>query len=165
MFLRECKSDPTKALCAVCNLQFSIENSGIDDINRHSKSKKHLECLKSAESNRSQTIYETFHMTTSELNKLCAAEVTMVFHTVKHSHSYISQDCTINLSKKCFPDSSIAKNITCNRTKQYSLINWAREIACNVLAPSITNYVVLELRDVAFFSVCSYMSKLKLEFN
>ncbi|CAM4954458.1 unnamed protein product, partial [Rotaria socialis] len=30
----------------------------------------------------------------------------------------------------------------------------AREIACNVLATSITNSVVLELRDVPFFSVC-----------
>ncbi|CAF4651227.1 unnamed protein product [Rotaria sp. Silwood2] len=146
-FLRECKTDPTKALCVVCNIQFSIQNSGVGDINRHTKSKKHLEYLKSTESNRSKPIYETFHMATSELNKLCAAEGTMVFHAVKHSHSYISQDCTINLSKKCFPDSSIAKNITCNRTK-------AHEIACNVLAPSITNSVVLELLDVAFFSVC-----------
>ena len=41
----------------------------------------------------------------------------MVFHAVKHSHSYISQACTINLAKKCFPDSSIAKNITCGSTK------------------------------------------------
>ncbi|CAF3185040.1 unnamed protein product [Rotaria sp. Silwood2] len=146
-FLRECKTDPTKALCVVCNIQFSIQNSEVGDINRHTKSKKHLEYLKSAESNRSKPIYETFHMATSELNKLCAAEGTMVFHAVQHSHSYISQDCTINLSKKCFPDSSIAKNITCNRTK-------AHEIACNVLAPSITNSVVLELLDVAFFSVC-----------
>ncbi|CAF3358710.1 unnamed protein product [Rotaria socialis] len=126
---------------------FSIQNSGIGDINSHTKSKRHLEYLKSAESNRSKTIYETFHMKTSELNKLCAAEGTMVFHAVKHSHSYISQACTINLSKKCFPDSSIAKNITCNRTK-------ASEIACNVLAPSITGSVVLELRGVSFFSVC-----------
>ncbi|CAF4357157.1 unnamed protein product [Rotaria socialis] len=31
---------------------------------------------------------------------------------------------------------------------------YAREIACNVLATSITNSVVLELRDVPFFSVC-----------
>ncbi|CAM4945455.1 unnamed protein product [Rotaria socialis] len=126
---------------------FSIQNSGIGDINSHTKSKRHLEYLKSAESNRSKTIYETFHMKTSELNKLCAAEGTMVFHAVKHSHSYISQACTINLSKKCFPDSSIAKNITCNRTK-------ASEIACNVLAPPITGSVVLELRGVPFFSVC-----------
>ncbi len=56
-------------------------------------------------------------MTTSELNELCAVEGTMVFHTVKHSHSYISYACTIDTIKKCFPDSSITKNITCDKTK------------------------------------------------
>jgi hypothetical protein len=59
-----------------------------------------------------KTVLATFHVATSELNRLCAAESTMVFHAVKHSHSYISQACTINLNKKCFPDSSVAKNIT-----------------------------------------------------
>ncbi|CAF4401328.1 unnamed protein product, partial [Rotaria magnacalcarata] len=68
----------------------------------------------------------------------------MVLYTVKHSHSHISHVCTINIIKKCFPDSSTAKNITCDRTK-------AREIACNVLAPSLTSYIVNEIRNVSFF--------------
>jgi len=51
-FLRECKTDSTKALCIVCNTQFSIQNSGIGDIHRHIKRKKHQDCLKSAEANR-----------------------------------------------------------------------------------------------------------------
>ena len=56
-------------------------------------------------------------MTTTELNRLSAIEGAIVFHTVKHSHSYISQACTINMISKCFPDSSTAKNITCDKTK------------------------------------------------
>jgi hypothetical protein len=51
-FLRECKTDPTKALCVVFNIQFSIQNSEVGDINSHKESKKHLEYLKSTESNR-----------------------------------------------------------------------------------------------------------------
>ena len=39
-------------LCVACSIQFSIQNSGIGDINSHKKSKKHLEYLKSAKSNR-----------------------------------------------------------------------------------------------------------------
>ena len=45
-FLKECKSDTTKALCIVCNIQFSIQNSGITDINNHMKTKKHQACSK-----------------------------------------------------------------------------------------------------------------------
>ncbi len=51
-FLRECKNDPTKALCIFCNIKFSIQNSGIGDINRHIQRNKHQECSKSAEANR-----------------------------------------------------------------------------------------------------------------
>jgi hypothetical protein len=51
-FLKECKNDTTRALCTICNIQFSIQNSGITDINNHIKTKKHQECLKSFESNK-----------------------------------------------------------------------------------------------------------------
>ncbi|CAM4974346.1 unnamed protein product [Rotaria socialis] len=146
-FLRECKTDQTKAVCVTCNIQFSILNSGVGDINHHVQTKKHQDRTKSAEANPSNRIYSTFNITTTELNKLCAVEGAMVFHTVKHSHSYISHGCTIDTIKKCFPDSSTVKNITCDRTK-------AREIACNVLAPSLTDYIVAELKNVSSFSIC-----------
>ncbi|CAF4631839.1 unnamed protein product [Rotaria socialis] len=116
-FLRECKTDQTKAVCVTCNIQFSILNSGVGDINHHVQTKKHQDRTKSAEANPSNRIYSTFNITTTELNKLCAVEGAMVFHTVKHSHSYISHGCTIDTIKKCFPDSSTVKNITCDRTK------------------------------------------------
>ncbi|CAF1564257.1 unnamed protein product, partial [Adineta ricciae] len=146
-FLRECKTDQTKAMCIVCNIQFSIQNSGIGDINHHIRTKKHQDCLKSNEANPTHRIDKSLNITTSELNKLCAVEGAMVFHTVKHSHSYISHACTIDIIKKCFPDSYTVKNITCDRTK-------AREIACNVLAPSLTDSLVSELQNVSSFSIC-----------
>ncbi|CAF4176055.1 unnamed protein product [Rotaria sp. Silwood2] len=49
---KQCKNDTTKALRIICNIQFSIQNSGITDINNHMKTKKHQYCLKSAESNK-----------------------------------------------------------------------------------------------------------------
>lgn len=134
-FLRECKSDPTKALCITCNVQFSIQNSGLGDINHHIQTKRHQERTQSAEANRCKTYCYRFYcqrlpklflakrldaaykVTTTELNRLSAVEGSMVFHSVKHSHSYISQACTINMIRKCFPDSSTAKNVTCDKTK------------------------------------------------
>ncbi|CAF4252336.1 unnamed protein product [Rotaria sordida] len=51
-FLKECKTDQTKALCIICNLQFSIQNSGVGDVNSHMKTKKHQDNLKSVEANK-----------------------------------------------------------------------------------------------------------------
>ena len=56
-FLRECKDDPTKALCTVCNVKFSIQNSGLGDIHRHAETNKHKQSTKAAEANPS----EIFH--------------------------------------------------------------------------------------------------------
>jgi hypothetical protein len=60
---------------------------------------------------------EAYRVTTTELNRLSAIEGSMVFHSVKHSHSYISQAYTINMIRKCFPDSSTAKNVPCDKTQ------------------------------------------------
>ncbi|CAM4974443.1 unnamed protein product [Rotaria socialis] len=78
-FLRECKTDQTKAVCVTCNIQFSILNSGVGDINHHVQTKKHQDRTKSAEANPSNRIYSTFNITTTELNKLCAVEVEWKF--------------------------------------------------------------------------------------
>jgi hypothetical protein len=62
----------------------------------------------------------------TELTKLTAAEITLVYHGIRHGHSYLSQACIADVSKKLFHDSIIGKNLTCGRTK-------AREIVVNVL--------------------------------
>jgi hypothetical protein len=54
-FLRECKTDRTKALWITCNIQFSIQNSGLGDINHHIETKEHQERTKSAEANLCKT--------------------------------------------------------------------------------------------------------------
>lgn len=56
-FLRECKDDSTKALCIVCNIKFSIQNSGLGDIRRHTETNKHKQSVKAAETNRSEIFY------------------------------------------------------------------------------------------------------------
>jgi hypothetical protein len=56
-FLRECKSDATKALCIVCNVQFSIQNSGLGDIHHHMETNKHKQSTKAAEANPSKVYH------------------------------------------------------------------------------------------------------------
>ncbi|CAF5077944.1 unnamed protein product [Rotaria magnacalcarata] len=61
-FLRECKTGQTKALCITCNIQFSIQNSGLGDINHHIQTKKHQDRMKSIEANSCKTYhYEFYH--------------------------------------------------------------------------------------------------------
>ncbi|CAF1666666.1 unnamed protein product, partial [Adineta ricciae] len=120
---------------------------GLGDIHRHTETNKHKQSTKAAEANRTKSLDATFGITTTEFNRLTAVEGAMVFHSVKHSHSYIYQGCTMDMIKHCFSDSHVGKNISCSRTK-------AREIACNVLAPSLTDEIVRELRDVSSFSIC-----------
>ncbi|CAF4568149.1 unnamed protein product, partial [Rotaria sp. Silwood1] len=62
----------------------------------------------------------------STLTKLTAAELSLVYHGVRHGYSYLSQSCTVDLLKKIFNDSQIGQNITCGKTK-------ARELSVNVL--------------------------------
>ena len=79
------------------------------------------------------------HTSFGEAQKVLATEGTFVYHGVKHAHSYISQQCTINLIKDLFAScSSTAKNLACARTK------W-RTVACNVLAPYFTFKLIDEM--------------------
>ncbi|CAF3371750.1 unnamed protein product [Rotaria sp. Silwood2] len=79
------------------------------------------------------------HTSFGEAQKVSAIEGTFVYHGVKHAHSYISQQCTINLIKDLFaPCSSTAKNLACARTK-------SRTNAYNVLAPYYTFKLIDEM--------------------
>ncbi|CAF4928518.1 unnamed protein product [Rotaria sp. Silwood1] len=46
------KKDPTKVVCIACNEQFSIHHGGKNDIDQHTKSKKHINSMKSFSVNR-----------------------------------------------------------------------------------------------------------------
>ncbi|CAF1505758.1 unnamed protein product [Rotaria sordida] len=85
--------------------------------------------------------------TISELQKVSATEATLVYPGVRHGHSYISQQCTINLVKNLFETTStITKSLSCARTK-------SRAIACNVLAPYFTRQKVNEILEARFYSI------------
>ena len=59
---------------------------------------------------------------TQEQKNVAAAEGTMSFQVVKHHQSYRSNDCSVKLQKKN-PDSNIAENVSCGRTKRETIMN------------------------------------------
>lgn len=74
-----------------------------------------------------------------QVDKVTAAEVTSVYHSVQHAQSYRSSDCGSKLAPVIFPDSEIAKKMSCGRTKAASIIT-------DVLAPSSVESCLRELR-------------------
>ena len=115
-FLREYKSDSTKALCIACNEQFSVHNGGKNDIDRHMNSKKHINSMKVF--NVDRNLITSTIKPVRETEETAAAEGTLVYHGVKHGHSYLSQQCTTNVMKSIFSSSSsLGKSICCGRTK------------------------------------------------
>lgn len=75
-------------------------------------------------------------------------EATFAYHTVVHSHSYLSADCTAKLSKYSFNDSRIAIDFTCGRTKSTKICN-------NVLSKFATNMLINDLQNDRPFSIAT----------
>uniref|UniRef100_A0A3B3QSD6 DUF4371 domain-containing protein n=1 Tax=Paramormyrops kingsleyae TaxID=1676925 RepID=A0A3B3QSD6_9TELE len=140
--LRRVDGETERAFCTLCKSSFSVGHGGIYNVKRH-------ETCKSVQS---------FFVKTNDpqLDKVSAAEVTSIYHAVQHTHSYRSTDCSNKLAPVIFPDSEIAKKMSCGRTK-------AASIVANVLAPVSVEKCVQELTSsllvggthTPFFSVAS----------
>ncbi|CAG9765943.1 unnamed protein product [Ceutorhynchus assimilis] len=81
-------------------------------------------------------------------NSAAIAECALVFHTVNHSHSYLSFDCTGKLLSQLFAGSKIAQRYSCGRTK-------ATQIAKQVLAPETRMRNMRDLENNHPFSLAT----------
>ncbi|CAM4906240.1 unnamed protein product [Rotaria socialis] len=144
-FLQECRSDSSLAHCCVCKSNFSIANGGKYLIDRHLEQASHKRLAAIEAENKSRLMFDFIHPP-SQLTSMIAAELTLVYHGIRHAHSYNSQSCTVDVSKKLFHDSTIAKNISCGRTK-------ARELAVNVLAPYFSSKIIKAINQNHFYSL------------
>ncbi|XP_078512407.1 uncharacterized protein LOC144772105 [Lissotriton helveticus] len=144
--IHKVSEDVYKARCNLCNKDFSIAHGGERDSKTHVAGAQH----KKNASGRAKMASISSYLQPSfqpEISKVTAAEVTQVYHAVKHHISYRSLDCGIKLSKIMYPDSSIAMKASCGRTK-------ASSITVNVLAPLSLQQAQEDLKD-GYFSVCS----------
>lgn len=141
-------SDNNSVRCIVCERVFSIRYDGIDAVKQHAMGKKHILAMQSKKQN---NIITKFFPTTQskEQDVVTATELTQVFHTVKHHHSYLSADCGAKLHVKLFPDSQVASKVHLGRTKMECLVE-------NVLAPFSVDNVIKEMqKNLCKFSVAT----------
>ncbi|XP_036319019.1 uncharacterized protein LOC118733633 [Rhagoletis pomonella] len=146
-------NNTSEVKCLKCQAIFSIANGGKLDIQQHLATNKHKKANIALSS--SKTISNFFHKEVIDSNekKVCINEGTWAFHTVKHNHSFRSNDCTSKLIKHCFDD-----KYSCARTKCESII-------CNVLAPNSIQQTKPDLCVTDFVTVyvdCSNHGSIKL---
>lgn len=136
---------PTEAYCTICDCSISIKHKGVSDIETHITSKKHKTKLTTVNTNKKVT--DSFASSSSgSKQKQSAAEGTLAFHTVKHHQSYNSMECTGRLMKVIFPDSNIASEMTCSRTKTEAIIN-------GVISPWVVKNLTVSLNNIHYIGV------------
>ena len=130
------------AKCIYCKCEINISVSGITDVKRHMKTAKHQSNMKAATSSKNiSTFFSTPTEPMSSYRKAAAAEATFAYHTVQHTHSYNSANCSSSLYSTMFPDSKIASDFSCGRTK-------CSRIVTNVLAKHCQKKIIDDLKNL-----------------
>ncbi len=112
----------------VCQSYFSISHGGEHDVKQHSKSESHKKRTTQREMCRSVYAFLLKPKDDCQTDKVTAAEITSVYQTVQHSQSHRSADCGSKRAPIIFPESEIARKMSCGRTKSAAIVT-------DVLAP------------------------------
>lgn len=138
-WVKAVQAESDKVFCDVCQSRFSVAHGGEFDVKRHRQCETHKKRAAQKEASRSMDTFLLKPKQDSNTDKVTAAEITSVYHTVYHSQSYRSEDCGSKLSQVIFPDSDIAKKMACGRTKATSIVT-------DVLAPACVESFLRELK-------------------
>ncbi len=128
LWLKGVEGDTERAFCDLCKMSFSIGHGGEYDVKRHRLTETHKKRVQQKETSKSM---DAFLQPKNDFlaDKVTAAEVTSVYHTVQHATSYRAGDCGTKLAPTIYPDTDIAKRMACVQTK-------ADAIVTDVLAPA-----------------------------
>lgn len=137
--------DDYNAKCSTCNHNFTISHGGENDVRRHLQSKYHIANVQASAS--TSKISKFFVSKQSKAHEDVAfAEVSFCYHSVIHSHSYVSAGCTSTIFKKMFPDSEIAAKYSCGKTKISAIIS-------KIIGKHSKLYILNQLKNNRPFSI------------
>ncbi|GFU73487.1 uncharacterized protein TNCV_2101131 [Trichonephila clavipes] len=146
VWLNKCDEDNTKGYCKLCKNSFTVAYDGLKAVTHHAEAKKHKECESAAAmSHRMKSFFTPKSSAQSE--KVGIAELTEIYHSIKHHIFYVAQDCSLKVLKQVVNDSDIVKQkMTGGRTKCTALVN-------QVLFPYSMELVQEDLKNDVPFSV------------
>ncbi|KAL3271746.1 hypothetical protein HHI36_022216 [Cryptolaemus montrouzieri] len=102
--------DEYKAYYKLCKKEFTISHGGLDDVVKHSKTSSHSKITSFRAARNITSYFQEPGTTTSDrdhddiMSKTSAAKITCIYHTVKHSLSYNSMDCSCLSYPEVFAD-------------------------------------------------------------
>ena len=138
-WVTKCPDDQTKARCKICCSSFTVAYDGAKALVQHAETQKHQRNIEAAKASKRMSSFFV-KKDSSESVKVTVAELTHVYHGVKHHLSFLSQECAANVMKAVFDDSEILKKFTCGRTKASAIVN-------NVLYPFSVEVIMNDLKS------------------
>ena len=156
-WLQEDKTDSTKCYCKLCKQSISLSNMGVGAVRSHSVSKRHKEqtalkgvtdirsCFASGASTSSGSSSKTSSFS-SFLHDTRSAEILWALEMVKNNFSGRSCDKKFLLFERMFPDSTIAKHSSMQRTKFTYTVNFG-------LAPFFFSDLLEKVKTSPIFAI------------
>ncbi|XP_056598364.1 uncharacterized protein LOC130417080 [Triplophysa dalaica] len=106
------------AFCTLCNYDIDVSHQGASDCRRHVEGKKHLKIVAATDSTPK---INAFFLKSQDLRPI-RAETLFTTFIVEHNLPLAAADHAGPLFRKMFPDSEIAKQYSCARTKTASIV-------------------------------------------
>lgn len=132
--------------CSYCQKDISIENRGIGDVLRHQKSQKHVKIEKERKSHIALNNIPLLSSTTLLQNQVKNAEVRFAAFIAEHNLPFNISSHASDLFKSMFPDSKIATEFKCKKTKTASIIK-------NILGETSSHEFNVTLQKKSFQSL------------
>ncbi|XP_006131601.1 uncharacterized protein LOC102463496 [Pelodiscus sinensis] len=140
-------NDKAKVRCKLCNASLIIAYDGVKALTQHANSTKHVKNVQAAAAfQRMSSLFLIQDSAQSE--QVTVAELTHIYHGVKHHISFLAQDCSVKVMKQVLQDSEIVKKMTAGRTKASAVVN-------NVLYPFSIELLLNDLKNCMPFSVAT----------
>lgn len=136
-WLSAVKTDPYKACCKACGSELV---AGLSELKKHAASKKHRQSMSSVKETRPITQMVTHGRLVDQVKQ---AEIKIAAFIVKHNLPFHVMDHLSDLVSNAFPDSKIALEFSCKRTK-------TRSIAKHVIAKTFRDELEELLRHTKF---------------
>ena len=120
--MAKCPNNESITRCGLCKSNFSISFDGVGALTSHSNSNKHKQAMKSVSATKRMHIFFN-PQGGSQSDTVTVAEVTHIYHSVKHHILYSAQDCSVKTMKVIADDSERVRKMTAGRTKASALVN------------------------------------------
>ena len=114
-FIQPSQKGENHARCTLCSSDFSIAHSGSYDITHHIETAKHRSIAETKSANR--PIRQFMPSTSNADHDVIRAETLWTEYVIEHNMPFVSSDDFTDVVKKMFPDSKIASQFSCRRTK------------------------------------------------